>query len=272
MADFDAPDLFRARLAEGIIELARHALGSSPKNEFDAKYEPVLNALQACRRAKTGIIELVSDHRKKITQNKIVRFHDGHFEVLESIDAAAKENLASFIARGAWAVKGIQDVLDLFDLDIECLFQKPDKFHDGINILYASGRHFLASYLKQVRDFWSEKFIARSDELERQGWTLPDFTYKRLSEEKIEAVEPMIDGLSLSDYSIIMLNRICSFIENILCHGIRQKIDPHETIVEILPSERNPGAPVRFKIVPRPEAVTEWDIRYSEEDFLPLDS
>jgi hypothetical protein len=64
-----------------------------------------------------------------------------------------------------------------------------------------------------------------------------------------------------------MLNRVGGFIENILGHGIKQKIDKNENIVEIPPSERDPRAPVRFKIVLKPEAVMEWDIRYSEDDF-----
>jgi hypothetical protein len=275
IADFGASDPLGARLWLGILELAHHVLKtkiilpreSSPGFEFDVKYEPILNALMACRQAKINVIQLTNDHKQKVLQNKIVRFHPGHYEVLETIDAPVKENLTSFITNGVMAVKGIQNVLSLFNLDIGCLFQKQDKFYDGVNDLYASGRHFLASYLKQVRNFWCEKFITRRNELEHKGWIIPEFTYKKLALDKIEPIEPVIDELSVTDYSIIMLNRIYGFIENILCHGIRQKIDQHEALVEIPAAERNPAVPIRFKIVPKSEAVMEWDIRYSEDDF-----
>lgn len=275
IADFGTSDPFGARLWLGILELAHYTLKTKiilPKEstlgfEFDTKYKPILNSLMACRQAKISIIELITNHKKNISQNKNLRFHSGYFEVLETIDAPVKENMTSFITNGVMAVKGIQNVLDLFDLDIGYLFQKQDKFYEGINDLYTSGQHFLASYLKQVRGFWIEKFIARRNELEHQGWTIPEFTYKQLGPDKIEAIEPMIDELSITDYSIIMLNRIYSFIENILAHGIKQKIDKHETFVELPAAERNPAVPIRFKIIPRSEAMIEWDIRYSEDDF-----
>ena len=275
IAGFNPSDPLVARLGLGILEMAHYALRTkiivskeaSPGFEFDRMYEHILHALLSCRKAKIDTIRLISDHKQKLAQNNIVRCHAGSFEVLETIDAPAKENIQSFIANGATAVRDIKQVLGLFGVDIECLFQDRGRFYEGIDKLYAANQHFLASYLKQARGFWIEKFFVRSSELEHRGWIMPDFTYKRLSAEKIEAVEPMIDGLSISDYSIIMLNRICGFIENILCHGIKQKLDRHEAVVEIPPPERNPRAPVRFKIVPRSEAVMEWDIRYAEDDF-----
>lgn len=267
MADFGTSDPFSARLGKGITELAHHVLNSSSIIEFDAKYEPILHAVIACRQAKIKIIDLVSDHKKKLSQNQIVRYYTEDYEVLESINAPVKEYMMSFITNGVSAVKGVQNVLGLFKVDIGCLFQKQDQFYVGINDLYTSGRHFLASYLKQARGFWIEKLITRRNEMEHQGWVIPEFTYKQLGPDKIEAIEPMIDGLSVSDYSIIMLNRICGFIENILGHGIKQKIDQHETIVEIPSMGRNPAAPARFQILPRSEVIMEWDIRYSEDDF-----
>jgi len=212
-------------------------------------------------------LKLISGHKQDISQGNNVRDHAGLIDVQETIDASVMENVASFITHAVIAVKGVQDVFGLFGMDIGFLFQKQDQFTAGIDGLYASNRHFLASYLKMVRGFWNEKLFARRNALEHEGWALPDFTYKRMAAGKIQAVEPPVDDLPVSDYLIIMSNRIFSFIENIVVYGIQQKLGSGETIVEIPAGERDPAVVVRFKILPRSEVRMEWDIRYSEDDF-----
>ncbi len=149
IADFGAADPFAARLGLGVVELAQHVLKAKGP-DFDVKYEPVFNSLLVCRNVKRNTLGLIFEHKQKISLNQS-----------ETIDGPVKENVASFLVNGTMAVKGIQNVLALLDLDIGYLFQKQDQFYGGIDDLYASRRHFLASYLKQVRGFWSEKFISR---------------------------------------------------------------------------------------------------------------
>lgn len=130
----------------------------------------------------------------------------------------------------------------------------------------------MAQFLREVRSKWSEKFILRRNSIEHQGWSLPPVEYKILPGNKVEIIEPEVDGMFLSFYSKYMLNRVMSFIENIVLYAFKSTYEPPIVITEIPINQRRPECPKRFfkelRIPGKIESrFLEWDIRYSEDDF-----
>ena len=130
----------------------------------------------------------------------------------------------------------------------------------------------MAQFLQDVRLHWSEKLILRRDSIEHEGWVLPSVKYKILTSKKVEVAEPQVDGVPLSHYFKYMLNRVMSFIENIVIYAFKSTYKAPVLITEIPLSQRDPVCPKRFrkdlkipgKIEPK---YLEWDIKYSEDDF-----
>lgn len=269
-----------ARLWIGILEFRDDALYTKLKfsniekyrNTFDDAYKPVLDAIDAMRTANKNIQDSIYTHKNKVLIGEIVQIQEHAIGVSESIDKLLRDSTANLLVNGVIAIKGIQKVTKIFDIDIGCLFTKEQNFEKGISELEKQSHNSLAQFLREVREKWSEIFILRRDSIEHQGWVLPSVEYRTLHGNKVEIIEPQVDGMSLSFYSKYMLDRVMSFIENIVVYAFKSTYEPPIAITEIPISQRNPECPKRFfkelkipgKIEPR---FLEWDIKYLEDDF-----
>jgi len=271
---------FYARLWIGISELRDSALYAKLKhsdietyrNKFDNAYKPVLDAIGAIRTADKDIQHSIHTHKNKILTCEIVQIQEHAIEISESIDKLLRDSTATFLINGVIAIKDIQKVAEIFDIEVGCLFTKEHNFKKGVSELEKQGHKLLAQFLQEVRLHWSERFILRRDSTEHDGWILPSVEYMVQFPNKVEMIEPQVDGIPVSHYSKYMLNRVMSFVENILIYAFKITYEPPVLITEIPLNQRDPVCPKRFrkdlkipgKIVPK---YLEWNIKYSEDDF-----
>jgi len=279
VSDEGTSDPFYARLWFGIFQLRDTTLQFGKTQDelekacqsFDQLYKPILEATSAARTSTKEVQRLISDHRAKLSQGTIIRLQSNTFELSESIDKPLRDKLADFLVNGVIALKGIQTVVQPFDIDIGCLYQKPNKFEQGIADLRATGHPLLAEYLVGARKAWTEQFIERRNSLEHGGWTLSRVEYTFRSADSAEMNEPQVDKLSISSYCATMLNRVMGFVENIIVYAFRHVLKTSMmplVIVEIPVPQRERSNPQRFRLDIKNPAVVEWDIKFSETDFV----
>jgi hypothetical protein len=275
VADEGTREPFYARLWLGIFELRDYALSAklrsnkidAVRHDFDVLYEPVLDAMSASRTATKNIQQLILNHQRKLSEGKIIRSQAHTLEISESISKPLRNEIITFLVNGVIAIKDTQKVVEQFDVNIGCLFTKQANFKRGISKLKVEGCTSLAEFLCDVRSAWSENFISRRDSIEHNGWVLPQVEYRLVAPQRVEIIEPQIDGMLVSCYSKEMLDRIISFVENCIVYAFKVIMKPPLVIVEIPSTQRDPDCPRRFKLdFKRPE-ILEWDIQYSERDF-----
>lgn len=271
---------FYARLWIGILALRDDALRTKFKSsdteiyrkEFDNVYMPVLDAMGAMRTANKNIQYAIHAHKDKVLTGEIVQIQEHAIGISESIDKLLRDSTATFLINGVIAIKGIQKVAEIFNIDIGCLFTKEYNFKKGVSELEKQWHKLLAQFLQEVRSHWSERLILRRDSIEHEGWVLPPVEYRVETSNKIEVIEPHVDGIPLFHYSIYMLNQVMNFVENILMYSFKTIYEPPILITEIPLNQRDPVCPKRFhkdlripgKIEPK---YLEWNIKYSEEEF-----
>jgi hypothetical protein len=275
IADEGPSDPFYARLWIGILDLKNMALRCQSRSndveearvKFDDSYDSVLKALGAARTAMKNTQHVVDDHVRKLATSEIVEFQSSAYEISESIDKPLRDETTAFLVHGVIAMKCSQRLVEQFGINIGCLFTKQANFEKGADQLTASGHSSLAQFLRDVRSTWSESFIDRRNALEHEAWNLPPIEYKISAPKKVELIEPEIGGVALRRYSTETLNRISSFVENVVVYAFKQAFGLPIALVEIPKERRNPVCPTRFRLDLKRPGVEEWNIHYSEGDF-----
>lgn len=274
ISDERSSEPFIARLTLGMLELRDHALRckyndseyEKARLSFDGAYTPILNGMQAIRKATKTIFQLLTEHQQKVISGKIVSFQNKVLILDKSIDSQLNEQVAAFLTNGVIALKGTQKITEMFGINIGCFFAKQSNFEKGISELKQNGENSLAQYLQDVRASWSENFINRRNSLEHDGWSLPSVEYNVKSITNVEIVEPQIDGIGLSKYIQITLNRIILYIENIILYSFKSVLWPQIMIIEISEEKQDSESPVKFQVTLRNPELNEWDLKYYETD------
>jgi len=257
ISDEGSSSPFTARLFSGILELRDSVLNRQvgdkslyvARSQFDALYDPVLNAMQASRTATSGIERILQDHQRKLSSGEIVRFQGDTLDLAESVDQSLREEFNKLLVNGVIAIKASQKVTNYFGISIGCTFSEDPKFAKGRDELINLGHDSLAKYLADVRQTWSADFIDRRNGIEHDGWSLPLVGYEvHQPNRTIRIVEPEIDGTPVSKYSTLMLGRILNFVEDVIVYSFKTRVRPPLVVVEIPNSNRDPSSPKRFRL------------------------
>ena len=219
VADEGSSSPYYARLWAGIPELRDAVLNArvdsrqleAARYQFDEQYEPVLRSLDSARKTTRNVRDILKGHRQKLEDGGIVRFQRNAFEISESISDLLRDHFAQFLNNVVRALKGSQEVVKYFGVEIGCLFTKDQNFVQGIAQLKQNGQSRLADFLSETRSRWSANLIQRRHDLEHKGWTLPNTDYRVTSDGKVEMHEPQVDGQVVSAYTHEMFNRVTSF-------------------------------------------------------------
>jgi len=212
------------------------------------------------------IEDLIKEHKRKVHKGEIITFQSNAFNVLESIDDDLREEVSKFLSSGVRALKATQKAVAQFDINIGGLFQKQTRFEACINGLENEGHESLSNFLKETRTKWLDSFIERRNLLEHENWVLPMVNYAIWAKQRVEVVEPLIDGVKVTKYVADMANLILSFVENIVVYALKITI-PQYSIVEIPEEKRDPVIPKRFRLDIKRPGIQEWEIKYEENSF-----
>lgn len=275
ISDEGTSEPFIARLWIGVPELRDHALNSywsgtdleKHREEFDTKYEPVFTALRTCREAASEVVTLVSDHSAKVTSGAIVEFQPSAVSFRENIDLPLHQATTRLLVNGVIALKGLQEVTKIFNIDIGSLFQNKTKFEEGLTHLSTTGHPALERYLREARQTWTESFNQQRVDFEHAGWTLPAVKYIRSGQTSFQVSEPTVCNLPVSEFARLSVRRLLSFVENNVVYVFKVSLSDPLIIVEIPPDERDSSIPRRFQLYLKGCGKPEWLPRYNDGDF-----
>jgi hypothetical protein len=265
-----------ARLWAGVINQRELALGSRSTgrtpdaiSKFDEHYEPILRDLDTTRNTAKTIIATVEAHRKKVISGEIIQLSGPHVIVKESSDDVLRDGIANVIIPAARAIKNVQRMSELFDINIGCLFQKQANFDAGVEALRRSGLTSLGDYLVAVRSRWTEALVQQRIDVEHGTWRLPSSQYPRHGD-TVEYVEPHVNSTPVSVFVKQAFTRSALFVENIMWHCYQTVVTARTGVsfVEIPASERNPIFPERFDFPGSHPHCAPWVIYDSEDDGL----
>jgi hypothetical protein len=268
ISDEGSSSPFMARLMAGILTLRDQAnLGEQRRANFDNAYEPLFSSLRSARKAAQSAAKLFADHSKRVREGMVARVEAGSLRVEEAIDTQLREQAESLISNLGRAFKDrIQEVMRALDVDIGLLYQSQAIF-DAELALLASPEPLLASYLKESRTRWSEKLARSRIALEHESWIFPPIRYFEEYGGGVSAKEPLIEGLTISEFGTHMFDRVACFVEDLTVFGIQKYVHQGLAIAEIPLSERAPELPVRFRMALETSELKPWAIRYHENRF-----
>jgi hypothetical protein len=234
------------------------------REKFDKAYE-IFNSLFNVRTAAQEIVEVWNEHVRKVSEGKIARIQGPTIQIDENIDKELRKRVESFLNAGVRALKGMQNVAGALKVNIGFLFQKADSFARGIAGLEITDPN-LAEYLRQAR-IWSERLINCRNAVEHEGWILPKAIYSR-SDRGIKVDEACISGQTVSEFVVIILDRLACFIEEVTVHCLQKQMPAGISVTEIPLSQRAAEeTPVRFQVTLAAGGNPIWTIAYHQEPF-----
>ncbi len=267
LADEGSASPFMARLFMGLMRL-RDAVYSDPvaRESFDKAFDFVPTSLFTARATAREISELWVGHARKVAAGEVVHRQGVAIHIGENIDKELRMQVETFLNTAARVIKqGMQGLTTQLGVNIGFMFKQQPAFESGIAALKATDP-LLADYLDKSRQMWSERLIKSRNDLEHHNWSLPRVTYDA-SGANIVAAEPLIAGQPVTEFVQAMLDRVCSFVEDVTAHCIQQKMAAPITITETPLENRHPEAPERFQLTLAVGGQPRWNIYYHTSSF-----
>ncbi|MDO8680383.1 MAG: hypothetical protein Q7R30_17840 [Acidobacteriota bacterium] len=257
VADEGTSEPFVARLMNGALELRNLSIGydaTSDKDRelrrrhFDDRYMPVLDALGSARNHEKAIREILVSHKAKVADGSIISRQQNAVQIGETVDSQLQDHFASFLSASARAAKLLQALLSYLDVEIGMLFQKEPRFLRELERLRESGAIELADYLAGTRKGWSEPLIKRRHVLEHEGWRLAEARYVGGEDGPMTFIEPVVDGLPVSEFSSKMLDQLLGFVEDALAFAVQRRIGEGLDLIDTPRAERDSANVKRFRL------------------------
>jgi len=263
-ADEGASSPFMARLFIGVLKLG-DALPDSEKQSFEAAYEPLITTLLEIRAIAKELVELYTDHSKKIADGIIVQMQGPTVHITENIDRPLRKKVDEFLTTATRSFKDkMQRVTNALGVPIGFLYQKPDGFERGGEAL-AQTDACLATYLREARR-WGNVLVEARNDLEHKGWMLPRVGHV-VNGSSVSLVEPTFKGQPVTAFVNEMTDRLICFVEDVTVHCIQRRMPPGLSLTEIPLSQRAAEMPARFQLTLTNGGMPLWQISYHATAF-----
>lgn len=266
-ADEGSRSPFMTRLFIGVTRLRDQVYhDKSAVDAFDNAYNFALTTMLDVRTLATEIVALVQNHSSRVSSLEIAKVVAGNnIHIDESIDRDLRTKVESFLVAAARVLKkGLQEFSVFLGTDIGFLFKKEATFVNGIANLRASDP-LLADYLLRVR-LWSEELQLTRNGIEHAAWTPPKMNYRQVGQ-GVEAVEPQLAQIPVSQYVMFITDRLSCLIEEFSVHCLQQRLPLEIAVTEIPISKRISDLPERFHITPSLGGLPAWALKYHSERF-----
>ena len=265
MTDEGTSSPFMARLFLGILRLRDAAFSDATKiEEFDRASHFVLMTLLNARSTAKDIIQILTEHKQKVSQGEIGRLEGHTIHLDKSIDNKLRRQVEEFLNSTVRVLKdGMQNLAKVLMLEFGFLYRKQGSFLKGIEALGKTEPE-LADYLLETRK-WSERLITIRNNL-HAGWMLPRMGYNEKAG-AIEVIEPQISDQSVSEFVNYMIDRLCCFVEDICVYGLQTQMPQGISVTEIPLSKRKADSPERFQITFLNGGMEIWTIAYHDSKF-----
>jgi hypothetical protein len=184
----------------------------------------------------------------------------------EDLSRDLRRRAENFVYTAARAYKeGMKRFGKAMGKDISFMFQKQPAYERALIVLRSTDPG-LADYLRETRTLWSERLIEKRNDIDHNGWSLPRIEY-RLSNGRVEAKQPLIDGQTTVEFIEFMFDRLSCFVEDFTAHCLQSRMPQGVAITEIPMAERVPESPERFRLTLQVGGLPKWKIRYRTAPF-----
>lgn len=267
MADEGTSTPFIARMYLGLMRL-RDVVYADQKErfEFDKLLDQTYSALMAARTTAREIREMWEGHSRKVSSGEIARLEKNTIRVEEDLSRDLRRHVESFVYSAARALKeGMKNLGRHMGKEIGFMFQKQAAYGRHLKSLQATDSA-LADYIRETRTSWSQRLIETRNAIDHGGLALSCIQYQA-RDGKVEAIQPVIDGLPAVEFVEFMLDRLSCFVEEFTAHCLQCRMPKGITITELPLAERPPESPERFRLTLRQGGRSEWKILYHAATF-----
>jgi hypothetical protein len=267
VADEGSTSPFMARLMLGMFFLRDLAFPDpATRNDFDKAYEIALTTLFAARTEMQEVVRIWPAHTARIASGDAAQVRGPHIHVSETIDRELKQHCDAFLTAATRALKqGMQGVASTLGMNVGFLFQKPAHFERELATLRAHDQT-LGDYLLDTRTMWSERLVNARNDVEHNGWTLPDVVYKRAGE-RVEAIEPLVAGMPVTQFVADAFDRLACFVEELSVYGFKRRFPPQVVLTELPLADRDPEKPERFRVTIATGGRPPWTLAFHVSRF-----
>jgi len=123
----------------------------------------------------------------------------------------------------------------------------------------------LADYLREARQ-WGDSLVNIRNDLDHGDWTLQGAVVADTAG-RVAVTEPGIGGMPVTKWVADMTDRIICFVEDVIAHGIQQRLAHGITLAEIPVAQRVAEMPLRFRNTIAGGGLPAWQIRYHASHF-----
>jgi hypothetical protein len=257
---------FMTRLFIGVTRLRDQVyFDKASIDSYDNAYNFALTTMLDVRTLAAEIVTLVQNHSSRVSSGAIAKVAGNTIRIDESIDRDLRTKVESFLVAAARVLKkGLQEYSVFLGSNIGFLFKKETTFLNEIATLRTVDP-VLADYLVSVRT-WSEPLQLTRNSIEHATWVPPKITYRQVGQ-KVEALEPQLVQMPVSQYVGFITDRLSCFIEEFSVHCLQQKLSQEITLAEIPVGKRVPELPERFHITPKIGGLPVWLLEYHSARF-----
>ena len=219
--DASEDDYFHYRFLFQNTEIRSFLVAKEKRLEFDKDYNALYQNLKEAQLARKYALRELARHRDEITTGKDGIIAGHQLNVNNPINDELNLFFKDFFIRGTMATEGLcQLVNKWFGYNINFLFtDDPKKFEKGAKAfkLDRNDPRFdtLITFIKSHRDGWYRNFKELRDQIEHQGFRLPQIKHRVDANGKVEILVPTIGNQSIEEILDIAWNSLSNLCEEI---------------------------------------------------------
>ena len=212
--DASEDDYFHYRFLFQNTEIRSFLVAKEKRLEFDKDYNALYQNLKEAQLARKYALRELARHRDEITTGKDGIIAGHQLNVNNPINDELNLFFKDFFIRGTMATEGLcQLVNKWFGYNINFLFtDDPKKFEKGAKAFKLDRND---PRFDTHRDGWYRNFKELRDQIEHQGFRLPQIKHRVDANGKVEILVPTIGNQSIEEILDIAWNSLSNLCEEI---------------------------------------------------------
>lgn len=236
------------------MNIRSFVIAKEKRLEFDKDYDSLLQNLIEAKYAKDFCLKHITEHKQAIKDGKdgIVTGHQ--LNIKNPIDVELNMFFKDFFIRGTMATEGLRRLLDKwFGYNIAFLFYDDEKkFEKGANAfkLDRNDPRFqtLIKFIKSHRDGWYRSFKDLRDDIEHNGYKIPQIKHRVELDGKVEIIFPKIGNQSIEEVLDMAWANLSNLCEEVFVFIISLELNNGYIIWRVPEEKREKYNWVKYKI------------------------
>lgn len=249
-----ANDPFMSRMLWQIFKIRDHIYKDSERKDFDRRHGAVFQNLYEAKIAKEKCVELIKNHKANVRAGKTSTYSEteGVIKINEAVQFELNMLFKDFFIRGNIALKCLVTLTRFMGFNMSFAFTDDDKFEKKKAKFLEKNRDqkFIdyCAVLEEDRKTWYKIFIQIRNDIEHEGFKLPDINYLLGKNNEIKTFYPTINYQSLEEILDKCWLNIFYLCEEMTVFLMDTKITDPFFIREVPEDQRNPEQPFKYVV------------------------